>query len=398
MFTMNYNFSDKVTGLQASAIREILKFTSLPQVISFAAGNPAPEAFPSAAIAEISAKIMRDNPVAALQYSITEGYMPLRETMRKRLAGQGCYNPDIDDVIITSGGQQGNELSCKVLLNEHETLICEAPSFTGSLTSFKSYNVNLAGVPMEDDGMDLQFLENVLKTASRPKIIYTIPNFQNPTGICMSLAKRKKLYELACRYNVIILEDNPYGEIRFEGENIPTIKSLDTEGRVIYVGSFSKVIAPGLRVGFVSAPKEIVQKIVVCKQVADVHTNIFAQMIADEFVNNYNFDEHLNRIRDIYRKKCHLMLGELEKNIPASVSFTRPEGGLFLWGTLPEQINMPAFCKTAVENNVAVVPGSAFLIDESTPINSFRMNYSTPSDANIIKGCAILGQVIKEKF
>ncbi|MDR0903156.1 MAG: PLP-dependent aminotransferase family protein [Ruminococcus sp.] len=395
---MNYNFSDKVTGLQASAIREILKFTSLPQVISFAAGNPAPEAFPSAAIAEISAKIMRDNPVAALQYSITEGYMPLRETMRKRLAGQGCYNPDIDDVIITSGGQQGNELSCKVLLNEHETLICEAPSFTGSLTSFKSYNVNLAGVPMEDDGMDLQFLENVLKTASRPKIIYTIPNFQNPTGICMSLAKRKKLYELACRYNVIILEDNPYGEIRFEGENIPTIKSLDTEGRVIYVGSFSKVIAPGLRVGFVSAPKEIVQKIVVCKQVADVHTNIFAQMIADEFVNNYNFDEHLNRIRDIYRKKCHLMLGELEKNIPASVSFTRPEGGLFLWGTLPEQINMPAFCKTAVENNVAVVPGSAFLIDESTPINSFRMNYSTPSDANIIKGCAILGQVIKEKF
>ncbi|MDR0987134.1 MAG: PLP-dependent aminotransferase family protein [Ruminococcus sp.] len=395
---MNYNFSDKVTGLQASAIREILKFTSLPQVISFAAGNPAPEAFPSAAIAEISAKIMRDNPVAALQYSITEGYMPLRETMKKRLAAANSFNPDIDDVIITSGGQQGNELSCKVLLNEHETLICEAPSFTGSLTSFKSYNVNLTGVPMEDDGMDMDYLENVLKFASRPKIIYTIPNFQNPTGICMSYEKRGKLYELACKYNVIILEDNPYGEIRFEGEAIPSIKSLDTEGRVIYVGSFSKVIAPGLRVGFVSAPKEIIQKIVVCKQVADVHTNIFAQMIADEFVNNYNFDEHLNRIREIYRKKCHLMLSELEKNIPASVTFTRPEGGLFLWGTLPESVNMPAFCKTAVENNVAVVPGSAFLIDENTPINSFRMNYSTPSDENIVKGCAILGKVLKEKF
>jgi 2-aminoadipate transaminase len=393
---MNYDFSDKVTGLQASAIREILKFTSLPQVISFAAGNPAPEAFPSEAIAEISAKIMRDNPVAALQYSITEGYAKLRETMKARLASQNSFNPEIDDVIITSGGQQGNELSCKVLLNEHETLICEAPSFTGSLTSFKSYNVNLAGVPMENDGMDMAFLEDTLKFSTKPKIIYTIPNFQNPTGICMSLAKRKKLYELACRYNVIILEDNPYGEIRFEGAAIPSIKSLDTEGRVIYVGSFSKVIAPGLRVGFVSAPKEIVQKIVVCKQVADVHTNIFAQMIADEFVNNYHFDEHLERIREIYKAKCHLMLSELEKNIPASVEFTRPEGGLFLWGTLPEKVNMPAFCKTAVESNVAVVPGSAFLINENTPINSFRLNYSTPSDENIVKGCAILGNVLKE--
>ncbi|MDR0975248.1 MAG: PLP-dependent aminotransferase family protein [Ruminococcus sp.] len=393
---MNYDFSDKVTGLQASAIREILKFTSLPQVISFAAGNPAPEAFPSEAIGEIAAKIMKDNPVAALQYSITEGYAKLRETMKARLLSQNSYNPEIDDVIITSGGQQGNELSCKVLLNEHETLICEAPSFTGSLTSFKSYNVKLTGVPMEDDGMDMAMLENKLRSASKPKIIYTIPNFQNPTGICMSEAKRKKLYELACKYNVIILEDNPYGEIRFEGKPIPSVKSFDTEGRVIYVGSFSKVIAPGLRVGFVSAPKEIIQKIVVCKQVADVHTNIFAQMVCDEFVNNYNFDEHLKRIREIYKAKCHLMLSELEKHIPASVQFTRPEGGLFLWGTLPEKVNMPAFCKTAVENNVAVVPGSAFLVDENTPINSFRLNYSTPSDENIVKGCAILGEVLKQ--
>jgi 2-aminoadipate transaminase len=393
---MNYAFSDKVTGLQASAIREILKFTSLPQVISFAAGNPAPEAFPSAAIGEITGKIMSENPVAALQYSITEGYMPLRETMKARLTAQHCFNPEIDDVIITSGGQQGNELACKVLLNEHETLVCEAPSFTGSLTSFKSYNVHLAGVPMLEDGMDMDALERTLKAASCPKIIYTIPNFQNPTGICMSFEKRQKLYELACRYDVIILEDNPYGEIRFEGDNIPAVKSLDTEGRVIYVGSFSKVIAPGLRVGFVSAPKEVIQKMVVCKQVADVHTNIFAQMICNEFVSNCDFEGHLQKIRGIYKHKCALMLSELDKNIPQSITFTRPQGGLFLWGTLPIGVNMPVFCKIAVEANVAVVPGTAFLTDENLPIQSFRLNYSTPSDEQIIQGTKILGQVAKE--
>jgi 2-aminoadipate transaminase len=390
---MNYAFSDKVTKLQASAIREILKFTSLPQVISFAAGNPAPEAFPSQAIAEISAKIMTENPIAALQYSITEGYMPLRETMKKRLQTQNCYNPDIDDLIITSGAQQGNELSCKVLCNEGETLICESPSFTGSMTSFRSYNVNLAGVPMEADGMDMNALEDTLKSAHAPKLIYTIPNFQNPTGICMTLEKRRRLYELACKYNVIILEDNPYGEIRFEGENIPSIKSLDTEGRVIYVGSFSKVIAPGLRVGFVSAPRDIIQKIVVCKQVADVHTNIYAQMVCNAFVNDYDFEGHLAKIRAIYKQKYTLMRTELEKNLPAAIKFTNPEGGLFLWGTLPDGVDMNAFCKDAVEHNVAVVPGTAFMVDETAPTQSFRLNYSTPSDEAIIKGCKILGEV-----
>jgi 2-aminoadipate transaminase len=372
---------------------EILKFTSLPQVISFAAGNPAPEAFPSEAIAEISAKIMSENPVSALQYSITEGYMPLRETMKTRLAAACSFDPDIDDLIITSGAQQGNELSCKVLCNEGETLICESPSFTGSMTSFRSYNVNLVGVPMESDGMDMDDLERILKSANKPKLIYTIPNFQNPTGICMSMEKRRRIYELACKYDVIILEDNPYGEIRYEGANIPNIKSLDTEGRVIYTGSFSKVIAPGLRVGFVSAPKEIIQKIVVCKQVSDVHTNIYAQMVCNEFVNNYNFESHLERIRAIYMHKYHLMIAELEKNLPKSITFTHPEGGLFLWGTLPDGVDVTAFCKDAVEHNVAVVPGTAFMVDETAPTSSFRVNFSTPSDEAIIKGCSILGKI-----
>lgn len=395
---MDYSFSNKVLGLKASAIREILKFTAFPDVISFAAGNPAPEAFPTSEIEEIISRILTENPVAALQYSITEGYTPLRDTLKKRLAAQGSFNPDIDDVIITSGGQQGNELSCKIFLNEGDTLICESPSFIGSINSFKSYNVNLVGVEMDDEGIDPQLLEDALKANKNTKVIYLIPNFQNPTGKCTSYERRKQVYTLAQKYDVMILEDNPYGEIRFDGENIPSVKSLDTDGRVIYCGSFSKVLAPGIRVGFVSAPKEAAQKIVVCKQVSDVHTNILAQMLADEFVNNYNFEEHLEKIRGIYRKKCGLMLDEIDRNFSEKITVTRPQGGLFIWATLPDGCNMTEFCKKAVEAKVAVVPGNAFTVHEDDPINSFRLNFSTPTDEQLVKGCEILGKMSRDMF
>ncbi len=395
---MEYSFSDKVAGLKASAIREILKFTAFPDVISFAAGNPAPEAFPVEAVREITARILADNPVAALQYSITEGYTPLRETLKKRMAEKHSFNADIDDLIITSGAQQANELSCKVLLNEGDTLICESPSFIGSINSFKSYNVNLVGVPMDDEGIDIQKLEETVKSSKNVKLLYLIPNFQNPTGNCTSWKRRQQVYELAKKYNFVILEDNPYGDIRFEGEDIPSIKSLDTDGRVIYTGTFSKILAPGIRVGYVSAPKDIIQKIVVCKQVADVHTNILAQIIADEFLKNYDLDEHLTKIRAIYRKKCGLMLSEIDKNFSKKISVTRPQGGLFIWATLPDGCDMTGFCKKAVEAKVAVVPGNAFTIHEDDPINSFRLNFSTPTDEQLVKGCEILGKMSKEMF
>lgn len=395
---MNYSFSNKVTGLKASAIREILKFTAFPDVISFAAGNPAPEAFPIEAVREITARVLEENPIAALQYSITEGYTPLRETIKKRLASQNSFNSDIDELIITSGGQQANELSCKVFLNEGDTLICESPSFIGSINSFKSYNVNLVGVEMDDEGIDLEKLEDAIKNNDNVKLIYLIPNFQNPTGKCMSLKRRKAVYELACRYDIMILEDNPYGEIRFAGENIPSVKSLDTDGRVIYAGSFSKILAPGIRVGFLSAPKEVAQKIVVCKQVSDVHTNILGQIIADEFLNKYDLEAHLEKIRGIYRNKCALMLSEIDKNFSKKITFTRPEGGLFIWATLPEGCDMMGFCQKAVEAKVAVVPGNAFTIHENDPINSFRLNFSTPTDEQLVKGCEILGKMSREMF
>ncbi len=396
---MDYIFSDKVSSLQPSVIREILKFTSDPEVISLAAGNPAPEAFPVKEIAGITAGLLAENPINALQYSVTEGYTPLRDRLKERMKKAGCFDENSDELIITSGAQQANELACKVLLNEGDTLFCEAPSFIGSLNAFKSYNVNLVGVPMEEDGMKLDALEEALRTANKPKLIYIIPNFQNPTGLCTSLEKRKAIYELAKKYSVMILEDNPYGDIRFAGENIPSIKTMDKDGIVIYSRTFSKTLAPGLRVGYVSAPKPVIQKMVVCKQVSDVHTNIMAQMICDEYLKNYDMDAHLEEIRAVYRHKCGLMLDGIDKNFSKKITVTKPEGGLFIWATLPEGSDMMGFCNTAVKKyKVAVVPGTAFLIHETDKTSSFRLNFSTPTDEQLIKGCEILGKLSKEMF
>ena len=396
---MNYNFSEKVSNLQASAIREILKFTSDPEVISFAAGNPAPEAFPVEDVKRISKDILEKNPILALQYSVTEGYTPLRDVLKERMTAQGNFNPDSDELIITSGAQQSNELAAKVLCNEGDTIICEAPSFIGSINAFKSYNVNLVGVELDDDGINIEKLEGTIKANKNTKLIYLIPNFQNPTGLTMSLEKRKKVYELAEKYDVFILEDNPYGDIRFAGEDIQSIKSMDKSGRVIYSGTFSKVLAPGIRVGYCSAPKEIISKIIVCKQVSDVHTNIWAQILAERFLSTCDMENHLKDIRKIYKHKCELMLSEIENNFSSKVKFTKPEGGLFIWCTLPSDCDMMGFCKRAVsEFKVAVVPGTAFTINETDKTTSFRLNFSTPTDEQIVKGCELIGKLSKEMF
>ncbi|MCM1474249.1 MAG: PLP-dependent aminotransferase family protein, partial [Muribaculaceae bacterium] len=390
-------FSDKVTKLQASAIREILKFTSVPGVISFAAGNPAPEAFPTERIAEISADLLANDPVLALQYNITEGYTPLRDFLKSWLASKNCYNPAFDDVIVTSGGQQANELSCKVLLNEGDTLLCESPCFIGSLNAFRSYNVNLCGIEMEDDGINLEKLENAVKTQKNVKMLYVIPNFQNPTGRTMSLEKRKAIYEMACKYDFIILEDDPYGELRFVGENVPTIKSLDTEGRVIYSSTFSKILSSGFRTGFVSAPAEIIQKIVVCKQVSDVHSNIWAQVVAHRFMTTTDLDSHFSSLREIYRKKCDIMCSYIDNEFSEKISYIRPQGGLFVWCTLPDDCNMNDFCTRAIkEYKIAVVPGNSFSIDDNDISHSFRLNYSTPTNDDIVKGMEILSKMTKD--
>jgi 2-aminoadipate transaminase len=399
LITMNYSFSDKVKDLKASAIREILKFTSVPGVISFAAGNPAPEAFPTEKIAEISAELLRDDPILAMQYSITEGYTPLREYLKNWMESRKCFNPETDDLIITSGAQQANELSCKVLLNEGDTLICESPSFIGSLNAFRSYKVNLVGVELENDGINLEKLEQTLKSEKNVKLLYLIPNFQNPTGGTMSLEKRKAVYELACKYDFIILEDNPYGDLRFAGEHIPSIKSMDTEGRVIYSGTFSKILSPGFRTGYVSAPSEIIQKIVVCKQVSDVHSNIWAQVVTHRFMNSVNLDEHFAKLADIYREKCNLMCSYIDNGFSKKITYQKPEGGLFIWCTLPDGYDMPEFCTRAVRDyKIAVVPGNAFSINETDKTTSFRLNFSTPTNQQICDGMEIRAGLTREMF
>ena len=395
---MKYQFSQKIDSLQPSAIREILKATADPSVISFAAGNPAPEAFPVETVQKIAAEILQENPVLALQYSVTEGYTPLRDRLAVHVKERYGIGQDFDQVLVVSGAQQGICLTAHCLVDDGDTIICESPSFIGSLNAFRSFRSHLVGVEMDDDGINIEKLEAALKANPRTKFIYTIPNFQNPTGITMSLEKRKEVYRLALQYGVMILEDNPYGELRIKGEPIPTIKSLDTEGIVIYCGSFSKVLSPGLRVGYVVAPCEIVAKLTVAKQCADVHTTILSQLICDKFLAEYDFDAHIKGLQDIYRKKANLMIGEIDNKFNPAVSHTDPEGGLFLWCTLPEGADMMAFCQAAVENHVAVVPGTAFLTDESEPTRSVRLNYSTPTDEQIVKGIDILGGLTYKLF
>ena len=390
-------FSYRIQTLQPSAIREILKFTADPTVISFAGGNPAPEAFPVETIRELTADILENDPVGALQYSISEGYTPLRDWIKDDLYSKGMFNYNDDDVIITAGAQQVMEMASKVICNEGDAIICEAPSFIGSLNAFRSYNAKLVGVPMESDGMDINALEQTLKNNPRTAFIYVIPNFQNPTGITTSLEKRKAILELAYKYNVLILEDNPYGDLRFAGESIPSIRSLDKKGHVIYAGTFSKTLAPGLRVGYMCAENSIIQKTICALQVSTVHTSILSQRIVHQFITRNNFDEHIANLQEIYRKKCELMLNCLKYKMPQSIKFTEPDGGLFVWGTLPDG-DMQYFCKKAVENKVAVVPGNAFLVDEKQPTLSFRINYSTPTDEQIEKGTDILAAVAKTMY
>lgn len=393
---MTYNVSNKFRNLKPSAIREIFKSLGTPGAISFAAGNPNPDSFPAEAMRAIANDILANEPVTALQYGITEGYAPLRKLVSERI--KRVYNigtPD-DDLIIVTGGQQGIELTCKVMCNEGDTVICENPSFIGALNAFRSLGAKLVGVPLDGDGVNLEALENALKSNPNTKLIYTIPTFQNPAGITASLEKRKAMLELAEKYDVLIIEDNPYGDLRFTGEDVPTLKSMDKDGRVVYCGSFSKVLSAGMRIGFVCANKEILSKIVVAKQVEDVHTNVLFQMIVARYMEQCDLEAHIAKIRELYRHKAGLMISALEKYMPKEVSFTRPEGGIFLWCSLPENVSLDEFVKRAVEKNVFVVPGTAFTADTEEESHSFRLNYSMPSDEEIEKGIRILGEISRE--
>lgn len=347
-------------------------------------------------IRAISEQILLTDPTGALQYSVTEGYGPLREQLKARLRDKFSIGTSDDELIVTTGGQQGIDLAAKVLCNEGDTVICENPSFIGALNAFRSYNAKLVGVDVEQDGINVEKLEQALKDNPNTKLIYLIPTFQNPSGITMSLERRRAVLALAERYGAVILEDNPYGELRFDGEDVPTIKSLDKTGTVLYCSSFSKILSAGMRVGFICGNKALIQKIVVVKQVNDVHTNIFFQMLASRFMEVYGLDEHIASIRALYRQKSALMVEALEEQLGGILEIVRPQGGLFIWGTLPDKYDSAVFAKKAIGNMVAVVEGKTFMPDQSAVSHSFRMNYSTPTDEQIIEGVRRLRKTLDD--
>ena len=396
MSYMEYMISDNLASLKPSAIREIFKSLSDPSIISFAAGNPSPLSFPSKELGEIAADIFANHATAALQYSITEGYPALRTAVADRLSRIFGIGRPFDTTIITSGGQQGLELTCRALCNPGDVVLCENPSFIGALNAFRAVGAKTVGIPLHEDGIDPADLEKALDKHPNTKMIYLIPTFQNPAGITTSEEKRRAIYEIARRHSVVILEDNPYGELRFAGTDVPTIKSMDEDGIVVYCSSFSKILSAGMRVGFVCAPDKLVQKMVVAKQCEDVHTNILFQMLCHRYMTEKDMDGHIAGIRALYRDKCNLMLDCLDAHMPKEIHYTRPEGGLFIWCTLPDSISMNDFVKRAIERKVAVVPGTAFNCDTEAPSQSFRLNYSTPSDEDIRRGIEILGNLAKE--
>lgn len=389
-------YADRVKPMKGSAIREMFKRMADPEIISLAGGNPASELFPGEELSKIAGKILMTNPTGALQYGTTDGVPAMKDCAVLRAKKVNAYNEG-DGVIIMTGANQGIDLTTKALINKGDKIIVESPSFIGSLNAFRTYEADLVGVEVEEDGMNMEALEEALKNNENVKMIYTIPTFQNPTGVTMSLEKRKRLLELANKYDVLVLEDNPYGDLRFSGEDVATLKSLDTEGRVVYAGSFSKILSPGMRLGYIIANEALITKIEILKQVNDVHTPVLTQLMCVEFMKKYDIDSYIAKNRELYGKKCACMLSAMEKYFPeGKVKWTVPEGGIFLWCECPEIEDISVVVNKALEKKVAIVPGSNFAINMSAPSNKFRLNYSSATLEKIEEGVKRLGEALHE--
>ena len=391
---MELKISDRMAAMQPSAIREIFKNMADPTVIPFAGGNPSPDAFPVKELENIGRIIFENKPVAALQYSLTEGYPPLQEAARQfaNRREPGLSQPG-DGIIITSGAQQAIQLAAQSLVNEGDVILCENPSFIGALNAFRTCRARLVGVDVEEDGISIEKLEAAIRENPQARMLYIIPNFQNPTGVTLSLEKRQAVYQLCKQAGIVILEDNPYGDLRFSGSHVPAIKTMDTEGIVCYCGTFSKIIAPALRVGYAIAPQPLLTKMVVAKQCGDVHTAMLSQLLCCQFLQSCNMAGHLKTLQKLYRTKCSLMVQAMRQHMERAV-FVQPEGGFFLWCTLPQQVDLMTFVRAASEVKVAVVPGTTFLPDTAAPCWAVRLNFSAPTNEQIVTGIERLGKVL----
>ncbi|HBL31991.1 MAG TPA: aminotransferase [Acidobacteria bacterium] len=388
--------------MTSSAIRELLKLTADPEIISFGGGLPAPEVFPVDEIRAAAGRVLAEHGTQALQYSTTEGYLPLREMLVRHMSRYGIHVTPAN-ILITNGAQQALNLVGKLLINSGDHVLTDEPTYLGALQAFTSYQAQYLPVPIDDDGMRTDKLEEALRAG--PKFLYVLPNFQNPAGVTLSLERRQRIVELAAHYGIPLLEDDPYGQLRYEGEHLPALVKLDAEihgtgnhgtpfrGGVIYLGTMSKILAPGLRIGWVVAPEEVMERLVQMKQGADLHTGTFNQMVAYEAARGGFLDQHVRRIRPVYRERRDAMLAALERHCPPGVRWTHPQGGLFLWMTLPAGQSSAHLLAEALKEKVAFVPGAPFY-----PLGggerTARLNFSYCRPEVIEEGVARLGRVL----
>ncbi|MFD5849999.1 PLP-dependent aminotransferase family protein [Cytobacillus pseudoceanisediminis] len=393
---MEHKFAERARFVTSSETREILKVTERPEVISFAGGLPAPELFPVDPLKDVCSAVLNEEGAAALQYSTTEGYIPLRDAICQRMKMAGI-DSSLENVLITSGSQQAIDLTGRLFINEGDTIICESPTYLAAINVFKSYKAQFIEVAMDDDGMLMEELEKRLQEHPNAKFIYTIPDFQNPTGRTLKLERRKRMIELANQYDVLIVEDNPYGAVRFAGKELPPVKHFDTEGRVIYLSTFSKIFTPGLRLGWICAHPFFIDKYVAFKQTADLHTDSFAQRITAKYMELYDIEEHIHKIKAVYKERCTAMLSCIEEFFPNNISYSKPEGGLFIWVELPEGIDSAHIFTECLKNNVACVPGAPFF-PNGTQTNTLRLNYSNMPKEKIIEGMKRMGEVLHREL
>jgi 2-aminoadipate transaminase len=404
-------YAQRTQRMGSSAIRELLKLTELPDIISFAGGLPAPELFPVDAFKAAADRVLSCYGHKALQYSLTEGFRPLREFIVQKMARYGIQASP-ENVLLTSGSQQALDLIGKVLINPGDQILTERPTYLGALQAWRAYQAEFVSVPIDDDGLQVALLEESLRCG--PKFMYILPNFQNPAGVTLSAERRQTLIAAADHYGIPIIEDDPYGELRYEGDHLPSLVVLDCnklngvrapengngqvggycQGNVIYLSTFSKTLAPGLRLGWIVAPVEVIRRCVMAKQGMDLHTSTFVQMVAYEVAKDGFLEEHVRAIRQVYQERRDIMLSAMERYFPTEVQWTRPQGGLFLWATLPGTLNAAEVLKKAVEHKVAFVPGTAFYPGDGGQ-STCRFNFSNARPEHIEEGIRRLGRVLQ---
>jgi 2-aminoadipate transaminase len=390
-------FANRMNNLKGSAIRELLALANKPEIISFAGGMPAPELFPVEKIRAAADAVLTEEGRVALQYTSTDGWPRLREQIAERMGVKNKIKTDAAHILMTSGSQQGLDYSARVFLNPGDVVLMESPSYLGAINAFKACEPTFVEIPTDGDGMIMEELEKVLKTTKNVKMIYVIPDFQNPSGRTWPLERRQKFMEIINKYEIPVIEDNPYGELRYEGEFLPALKSMDTKGLVVYLGTFSKILAPGYRLGWVCADDNILQKYNFMAQASALQASTIGMMEVAKFIDMFDLDEHVNTIRECYARRCKLMVDTMEKAFPKEVTFTRPKGGLFTWAELPEYIDTKEMAQQALAQNVAYVPGEGFFPNGGNHW-CMRLNYSNMPDDRIVKGITILGDVIKQNL